>query len=87
MRVLSMIAGACLMPFAAFAQAPDAAPSTPVETVELAAFEPTREEAVLDEEDVPGLVASLYQAMGAPVPPALRERLESLREREEGEGE
>ena len=30
------------------AQAPDPAPSTPVETVELMAFEPTREEAVLE---------------------------------------
>jgi hypothetical protein len=42
---------------AAFAQAPDPAPSTPVETVDLAAFEPTREDAVL-EGFVDGVVAA-----------------------------
>jgi len=34
--------------FSVAAQAPDAAPSTPVETLELSAFEPTRVEAVLE---------------------------------------
>jgi len=52
------------------AQAPDPAPSTPVETVSLAAFEPTREEAVLEayidgvveahmrEHNIPGVTVS-----------------------------
>lgn len=74
MRVLSMIAGACLMPIAALAQAPDAAPSTPVETVALAAFEPTREEAVLEafvdgavaahmrDHDIPGVTVSVVRS-------------------------
>jgi len=73
MRVLSMIAGACLMPMAALAQAPDPAPSTPVETVTLAAFEPTREEAVLEafvdgavaahmrDHDIPGATVSVVR--------------------------
>ncbi|MEM9495393.1 MAG: serine hydrolase domain-containing protein [Pseudomonadota bacterium] len=41
----------------AHAQAPDPSPTTPVETVELAAFEPTRDEAVL-EAFIDGIVAS-----------------------------
>lgn len=73
MRLLSMIAGACLMPMAALAQAPDAAPSTPVETVAMPSFEPTREEAVLEafvdgavaahmrDHDIPGVTVSIVQ--------------------------
>ncbi|MEO1135107.1 MAG: serine hydrolase domain-containing protein, partial [Pseudomonadota bacterium] len=49
----------------ASAQAPDAAPSTPVDVVELAPFEPTREDAVL-EAYVDGVVAAHMREHKAP---------------------
>ncbi len=49
----------------ALAQAPDPAPSTPVETVALEAFEPTREEAEL-EAYVDGVVAAHRREHGTP---------------------
>ncbi|MEO1241725.1 MAG: serine hydrolase domain-containing protein [Pseudomonadota bacterium] len=73
MRVLFFVAAVLLSPVIALAQAPDAAPSTPVEIVELAAFEPTREEAVLEayvdgvvaahmrEHDIPGVSVSIVR--------------------------
>lgn len=73
MRVLFLVAAVLLSPVIALAQAPDAAPSTPVEIVELAAFEPTREEAVLEayvdgvvaahmrEHDIPGVSVSIVR--------------------------
>jgi CubicO group peptidase (beta-lactamase class C family) len=89
MRFLFVLAGLCAMLlfapliapliapfgtlFGAMAQTPDAAPSTPVDTVEMLAFEPTREEAVLEafidgvaaahmrEHDIPGVSLSVVQ--------------------------
>lgn len=73
MRVLFFVAAVLLSPIVVLAQAPDAAPSTPVEIVELAAFEPTREEAVLEayvdgvvaahmrEHDIPGVSVSIVR--------------------------
>ncbi len=62
---------ACIIGFASIAaasasqQPPDAAPSTPVDVAALPAFEPTREEAVL-EAFVDGVVAAHMRAHGAP---------------------
>ena len=54
-----------LAQMAAQAQAPDASPSTPVETIELASFEPTREAAVL-EAYVDGIVEAHRRSHGTP---------------------
>ncbi len=48
MRFPVFLGAACALTFSALAQAPDPAPSTPVETVTMAAFEPSREDAVLE---------------------------------------
>ncbi len=48
MRFPVFLGAACVLSFSALAQAPDPAPSTPVETVTLGAFEPSREDAVLE---------------------------------------
>ena len=73
MKIMFAIVAILLLPTLALAQAPDAAPSVPVELVELAAFEPTREEAVLEayvdgivaahmrEHDIPGTSVSIVK--------------------------
>lgn len=48
MRIPVFLSIICTISFSALAQAPDPAPSTPVETVTMAAFEPSREDAVLE---------------------------------------
>lgn len=75
MRFSVLLAGLCALPFASWAQvpAPDPAPTTPVQTVELPPFEPTREDAVLEayidgavaahmrEHDLPGVALSVVR--------------------------
>ena len=73
MRFPALLSAICAVSFSAFAQAPDASPSTPVETVTLQAFEPSREDAVLEayvdglieahrrEHDTPGVTVSLVK--------------------------
>ena len=71
MRFPVLISAFCAVSFSAVAQTPDASPSTPVETVTLEAFEPSREDAVLEayvdglveahrrEHDTPGVTVSV----------------------------
>lgn len=73
MRSLFFLVAMSLLPGLSVAQVPDAAPSVPVELVELVAFEPTREEAVFEafvdgvvaahmrEHDIPGTSVSIVK--------------------------
>ncbi|MHA7871397.1 MAG: serine hydrolase domain-containing protein [Hyphococcus sp.] len=65
MRPLSIVCGILTLLASAYAQAPDPAPSTPVETLAMPAFEPTREEAVL-EAFVDGVVTAHMRAHDIP---------------------
>ncbi len=73
MKNFGLLVAIAMLPGLSLAQIPDAAPSVPVESVELAAFEPTREEAVLEayvdgivaahmrEHDIPGTSVSIVK--------------------------
>jgi CubicO group peptidase (beta-lactamase class C family) len=65
MRFPVLLAVLSILPAGLAAQAPDAAPSIPVETIELAAFEPTREEAVL-EAYIDGIIAAYMREHDTP---------------------